>query len=278
MGSVLVLDLDETLFHAVSASDCGFEGTLEEWMERCALIKQQAEAHDLQCVISKTYLIFVRPKAVEFLQLVRQLFQCIIVFTAASKSHAEFAKKSVFEEMARVHVDFLFDRAACGKDVDDKCGNNRIQTTLVDHQKNLSTIIESVRAKRSLDWDDCLFVDDSWQHTTTNCGEMLIVPKFNYRCLRAWCLAGKVDPMQLAQLVCEDDVLLRLGRFILNKSAQKPSIKWCQVDKRFALFFPSLGQQTTNASKVDHTHHRHRRRQTSDRKISVHANARNKIK
>lgn len=251
MGSVVVLDLDETLLHAISAQDCEFKGSKQEWKLRCHEVadKITKRTNKIRCLVSKSYLIVVRPNAISFLQECRDKFECMIIFTAATASHASFVRSELFDKLAQVEPDFMFDRSECGlygEDVD--LHQDRVKTALNEYQKNLCRIREYVNKSRrfeKLNWDDCLFIDDSWQHSTTNCAESLIVPKFDFPCLKNWCATGKVDSKNLLE-VRADDFLRRAGFFILAK-VQLKEPRWSQVDKRFALFVP-------NNDEISHAH------------------------
>lgn len=244
MGSVIVLDLDETLLYACAKQDvkqCKHDALL--WTQICNEAEKKCKEIGLQYLQTEHYFVFLRPHAIPFLQYCRENFKHMIIFTAGNQSHATFINMQLFERLAQVHVDFLLHRESCGKFAEDSVDS---KTVLVAFQKNLCHLREMVTNKatpeqlQSIDWSDCIFVDDFAFHAVNNCGETLLIPKFDYACLQRLIENGSnaATMMTTAQLIeagC-DDALLKLTRFIHTKLKMQPCTTWQQIDKRFAMF------------------------------------------
>lgn len=235
MGSVAVLDLDETLIYAYSRKDCGNYDDLL-WNAICIYASQRCAEVNLRYFFTDVYFVFVRPYAVESIQYFRKYFDFLVIFTAGNESHAKFIQKMLFEEAARVKVDFVFHRDSCGK-----FGSTKLGQTLTPYQKNLCHIREIVNQsateeqRKRIDWQDCLFVEDFSFNALTNCSETLIVPKFDYPSL---VLLLKKETASGADILeaSNDDILQRLINFIGKKQTFQPPIPWHMIDKRFAMF------------------------------------------
>src|SRR6056297_1600803 len=249
MGSVLVLDLDETLLSAICYTEIGFSPReKQKWRQHCMQVTQKCRNYwpNLLSTRSNNYFMFVRPYAVQFLQYCRKVFDFLVIFTAGTKSHAAHIHTHIFQQQASVTADFVFDRENCGKfasnssQQENVCGTSK--TILAPHQKNLCHLREQVEQRASteqlqkIDWSDCLFVDDLATHVANNCGEMLLVPKFDYPCLRNM-LSPQIVENEAAMLeASRDDTLRKLSLFIQAKRSSTTGHCWQQVDKRFALF------------------------------------------
>jgi hypothetical protein len=192
--------------------------------------------------------MFLRPHVVEFLRYCRAHFRIVVIFTAGNAAHARYIYNALFRDKAGVEVDFLLHRDSCGKSAAQgraqKSAAEEKAMVLVPFQKNLSHLHEYVENKATpeqaskIDWNDCLFVDDLAMHAVNNCGETLLVPKYDYSCLAHLHNAQK-NPTVLDRALHEaatDETLLLLTRFIHNKTTLQPRALWHQVDKRFALF------------------------------------------
>lgn len=237
MGSVAVLDLDETLIYACSRKDCGNYDDLL-WSAVCLIASRRCAEQNIPCFYTEIYFVFVRPKAVETLQYFRKNFDFLIIFTAGNETHAKFIRQKLFEEAAAVSVDFVFNRESCGKF---SSTTNATQATITPYQKNLCHIREvfeqsaSDEQKKRINWQDCLFVEDYSFNAITNCSETLIVPKFDYPVLFSLLkkdISAEIDITEAAN----DDVLLRLVQFIEKKKELEPHVLWHMIDKRFAMF------------------------------------------
>lgn len=264
MGSVLVLDLDETLLLAVGANEfTAIDSNDFCWQNACHDAAQACLKHwpQLTCTQSSSYFMFIRPHAVAFLQYCRKQFDLIVIFTAGTQSHADHIHTNLFQLAAGISADFVFHRESCGKfaeatnntttppdsatAIKDGRGAHTTSpttTTLVQFQKNLCHLREQIELQASdeqrakIDWSDCLYIDDLAMHATNNCGEMLIVPKFDYPCLRDILNPKKTANVAAMHEAANDETLLKLMHFIHAKVTSSCGVVWQQVDKRFALF------------------------------------------
>ena len=236
MGSVVVLDLDESLVHACSRKDCG-NYTDQEWNSICEFASKRCRANQIHCFFTDNMFVFVRPKSMTMLQNFRKIFEFIVIFTAGNKSHANYIEKMLFEQAASVKVDFVFHRENCGK-----FDSSSKKTTLTPYQKNLSHIREIVEScatneqKCKINWEDCLFIDDLAVNAVTNCGETLIIPKFDYPCLLSL-LKSEFDAEVDIEEAAKDDILDKLVTFVNKKTSMENRVLWYMIDKRFAMFF-----------------------------------------
>lgn len=237
MGSVAILDLDETLIFACSREDCGKYDDLL-WQAVCSYASQKCREKNLLCFFTDVYFVFVRPNAVETLQYCRKNFDFLLIFTAGNETHAKFIQKMLFEQAAGVKVDYVFHRDSCGKFASTSTTQ---QPKLTPYQKNLCHIREifeqnaTDEQKQKIDWNDCLFVEDFSFNALTNCGETLIVPKFDFPCLVALLNKDTGATTDICEAVA-DDVLQRLVKFIYQKQSIEPKANWQIVDKRFSMF------------------------------------------
>jgi len=223
MGSVAVLDLDETLVHACSRKDLGEYDDLL-WAAACAYASQRCKEKNIFCFYTDVYFIYVRPGAIEMLRYCRASFDFLVIFTAGNEAHAKYIQRMLFEGAANVTVDFCFHRDSCGK-----FGSETLvpQATLTPYQKNLCHIREIVEQsateeqKKKINWKDCLFVEDFSFNALTNCGETLIVPKFDYPSLLQLL---KKESAVLADIeeASSDDTLIKLVHFIQHKKNLQP--------------------------------------------------------
>lgn len=240
MGSVIVLDLDETLIYACARQEvknCKNDPLL--WNATCNTAANKCREYGLQFVQTEHYFVFLRPHVVAFLQYCRANFKHLIIFTAGNHSHAQFVNQELFETLAKVKVDFLLHRESCGKFAQQTSPDT---TVLVPFQKNLCHLREMVAENatpeqlQTVNWQDCIFVDDFAFHAVNNCGETLLLPKFDYPCFSLLMRSKEeVTSIQLHE-ASADDSLLRLTRFIHNKISVRPPTLWQQIDKRFAMF------------------------------------------
>lgn len=238
MGSIVVLDLDETLIHAKNRKDCG---TYDDhaWNLICENATKRCRDLKMYSFYTNTSFFFVRPFAVQALQYLRSEFDFIVIFTAGNIAHASYIQKMLFQQAAAVQVDFVFHRENCGK-----FESFADKKTLTPYQKNLSHIREIVEnsatddQKYNIDWDDCLFIDDHSLNAVTNCGETLLIPKFDYPCL--WSLLKtEISPESDIEIeeAAKDDMLNRLVDFVNKKITMEIKVSWHMIDKRFAMFF-----------------------------------------
>lgn len=240
MGSIVVLDLDETLIHVKNRKDCG---TYDDhtWNLICEHVTNRCRDSQIYSFYTNTSFFFVRPFAVQALQYLRSKFDFIVIFTAGNIAHASYIQKMLFQQLASVQVDFVFHRENCGKFesfVDKK--------TLTPYQKNLSHIREIVEnsatndQKYNIDWDDCLFIDDHSLNAVTNCGETLLIPKFDYPCLLSLLTEiaqeGQKHEINIEE-AAKDDMLSKLVDFVKKKITMEIKVSWHMIDKRFAMFF-----------------------------------------
>jgi hypothetical protein len=240
MGSVVVLDLDETLLYACSKQECKCQDDPLLWQAVCNVAANRCRKVNLEFLQLDSYFVFLRPHVRAFLRYCRANFRVLVIFTAGNSSHAEGIHERLFQKAAGLSADFLLHRESCGK----VSTTTKGALTLVPFQKNLCHLREHIAQHATpqmlaqIDWHDCLFIDDLAMHVANNCGETLLVPRFDYPCL-----ASLMVPLETASVddravdeAAHDDTLLRLMRFIKQKTSMHRSTKWQQVDKRFALF------------------------------------------
>lgn len=289
MGSVCVLDLDETLVFAIAneeffganpailnpKSGTGKQARQKElsyrahesWKLACSRTRAYAEAHLLlKSFQNSSHFVYVRPHAVELIRYCRENFRCLIIFTAANQAHATSIHENLFVKLAGVRADYIFHRDHCGR-FPQAPPNIRASLAPADvasigeFQKNLAYIRQLVEqmettcpsaekdSSPTLDWTDCLFIDDSAMHAVTNGAYTLISPRYDYPSLRALLVtpgAGSRQP-QLLREAAADVTLARIRETIAEKmqmqheaNAHGTSYTWSMVDKKFSLFQQSV--------------------------------------